>query len=153
MAYKGKYTPENKEKYKGDVWNITYRSLWERKVMRYLDTSPNVIWWSSEETIIPYKGPDGKIHRYFPDFLAQIKKANGELETVMMEVKPFKETIPPKPRKDGKRTRQAYINEMIYAKNMSKWEAAKTVCEENGWRFQLLTEKELGLESSKRPNK
>jgi len=35
MSYKGKYRPENPKKYKGDPTNIVYRSLWERKFMRY----------------------------------------------------------------------------------------------------------------------
>lgn len=154
MAYRGKYTPVNKDKYDGDWTSITYRSLWERKVMVYLDKSPNVVRWSSEEIVIPYTGPDGKRHRYFPDFFAEIKKADGTIEKVLMEVKPFKETQPPKPNKDGRVTRRVYIDDMIYKKNMSKWAAAKAICEENDWKFQILTETELGIRSGeKRPSR
>ena len=152
MSYKGKYTPINKEKYKGDWTRIVYRSLWERKVMKYFDTSTNIIEWSSEELSIPYMGADSKRHLYFPDFLIKVEKSNGEIETVLIEVKPFKETVPPKPRKDGKRTRSTYINEIVYAKNKAKWAAAKDLCEEKGWKFQILTEYELGL-AGKRTNK
>ena len=69
MSYKGRYTPQNPSKYKGDYRNIIYRSLWERKFMVYCDQSNNIIEWGSEEIIIPYLSPlDGRIHRYFPDF-------------------------------------------------------------------------------------
>ena len=42
MSYKGRYKPENPKKYKGDSGNIVYRSLWERKFMRYCDLNENV---------------------------------------------------------------------------------------------------------------
>lgn len=147
LAYKGHFTPKNKDKYKGDITNITYRSMWERKVMRWMDESPSVICWSSEEVVIPYVGPDGKKHRYFTDFYAEITQTDGSLKTMVIEVKPYSQTIKPVPRKDGKRTRRTYINEMNYMKNLAKWEAAKNYCEERGWYFQILTEKELGLKN------
>ena len=69
MAYKGKFKPHNPFKYVGDPTNIIYRSLWELRFMRYLDSHPNVTQWASEEITIPYFSPvDKKIHRYFPDF-------------------------------------------------------------------------------------
>ena len=54
LSYKGKFHPINREKYRGDVTTITYRSLWERKVMKTLDENPDVIEWASEEIVIPY---------------------------------------------------------------------------------------------------
>ena len=76
MAYKGKYQPSNPKKYKGDPTNIIYRSLWERKMMRYCDLNENILEWQSEEFCIPYRSPiDNKIHRYFPDFF--IKYLDG----------------------------------------------------------------------------
>jgi hypothetical protein len=53
MAYKGKYKPQNPQKYKGDPTKIIYRSLWERKFMVYCDTNVNILQWASEEVIIP----------------------------------------------------------------------------------------------------
>ena len=47
MAYKGKYKPKNRSKYKGDPTKIVYRSLWERRFMVYCDENPNVIKWAS----------------------------------------------------------------------------------------------------------
>ena len=75
MSYKGKFTPQHPEKYKGDATNIIYRSSWEVRVMKYLDNNPAIIWWGSEELHIPYYNPvDKKMHRYFPDFIAKVKR-------------------------------------------------------------------------------
>jgi hypothetical protein len=68
-TYKGRYSPKNPGKYKGDPTGIIYRSLWERKLMVYLDENKSIIQWSSEEIAIPYISPlDIRYHRYFPDF-------------------------------------------------------------------------------------
>lgn len=37
QTYKGSFVPENIQKYKGDPRKITYRSSWERYVMKWLD--------------------------------------------------------------------------------------------------------------------
>ena len=98
MAYKGRYNPVNPKKYKGNSHNIIYRSLWERKFMVYCDTNDKVLEWGSEEIIIPYISPwDGKKHRYFPDFYIKVKQSNGNLKKFIIEVKPKKQTRPPKP--------------------------------------------------------
>ena len=79
MAYRGKYQPKNPSKYLGDPTKITYRSLWERKCMLTFDDNPNVIRWASEEIAIPYLSPvDKKRHRYFPDFIVEVKNKKGE---------------------------------------------------------------------------
>jgi hypothetical protein len=89
MAYKGKFKPKFPRKYKGDPTNIIYRSLWERHCMVYFDQNPNILKWCSEEVIIPYKSPiDGRWHRYFPDFLIQVKTKEGNIDTILIEVKP-----------------------------------------------------------------
>ena len=54
MAYKSKYNPINTRKYMGDPTNIVCRSMWERKMCKYLDTNQNVLRWGSEEIAIPY---------------------------------------------------------------------------------------------------
>jgi hypothetical protein len=144
MSYKGKFTPQNPEKYKGDYKNIIYRSLWELKVMKYFDQNPNILYWASEELIIPYLSPvDQKMHRYFPDFIAQIKNKNGVIQTYILEVKPYKQTKSPE--KKGKNQRK-YLNESLtYAINQEKWRAADIFCQKKGWVFKILTENELGL--------
>ena len=144
MAYKGKFRPKHPEKYRGDPTKIIYRSLWERNCMRYFDDNPNVLKWSSEEVIVPYKSPlDGRYHRYFPDFLIRIKNKQGQLETIMIEVKPYKETKEPKPQK---RLTKNYLYEVrTWSINKSKWEAAIEFCKDRRWKFMIITEKELGI--------
>lgn len=144
MSYKGKYKPKFPEKYKGNPTNIIYRSLWERNFMKYCDFNENVIEWSSEEFCLPYRSPiDGKIHRYFPDFLVKIKENSGEVKRYLVEIKPLKQTIEPEVKK---RKTKGYIYEVMeYSKNQAKWKAAKEFCEDRQWIFKIITEKELGL--------
>ena len=144
MAYRGKFRPKHPQKYRGDPTNIIYRSLWERNCMRYFDENPNILKWSSEEVIVPYKSPlDGRYHRYFPDFLIRVKNKEGKLETIMIEVKPFKETKEPKPQK---RLTKNYLYEVkTWSINKSKWEAAIEFCKDRKWKFMIITEKELGI--------
>ncbi len=143
MSNKGKFRPKNPQKYKGDANNIIYRSTWEIKVMNYLDENPNVIWWGSEELPIPYYSPvDRKKHRYFPDFIAKMRKADGTVMTYVIEVKPEKQTQPP----TQKRKTKTYLQEAItYEINKAKWFAAEEFCKDHGWQFQILTEKHLGI--------
>lgn len=97
MSYKGKYKVKKLNKYRGDPTKVVYRSLWERKFMNYCEENPMILEWSSEEIVIPYRSPiDRKIHRYFPDFWIKVKKGNGLTECVLIEVKPKKQTAPPK---------------------------------------------------------
>ena len=115
MAYSGKYVVKNKDKYKGDYSKVVYRSMWERHAFNWCDNNPNVKYWHSEETIIPYYyDVDKKYHRYFMDL--KITFTSGK--TILVEIKPQKETMPPK-RPD--KTRR-YLNESLtYVKNMNKW--------------------------------
>jgi len=138
----GKYSPKFPEKYKGNPCEIYYRSSWERKFCVYCDTNEKIIEWQSEEKCIPYRSPlDGKIHRYYPDFLIKVKESNGSTKKYMIEIKPSKQTVPPtKPQRQTKR----YISEVYeYAKNQSKWEAAREWCADRGYEFKVITEKEL----------
>ena len=119
-TYKGRFSPRNPAKYKGDPTNIIYRSLWEKRVMNYLDSNSNVIEWSSEEIIIPYISPvDNKRHRYFPDFMVVVKGPNNTRKTMLLEVKPEAQTKEPKRRK---RLTEQYINEVkTWGINQAKW--------------------------------
>jgi hypothetical protein len=143
MSYKGTFKPKNPTKYNGNANNIIYRSLWELRVMKYLDDHPEVIWWASEELIIPYYNPiDNKKHRYFPDFVAKMKRKDGTVMTYVIEVKPEIQTKKP----EQKRQTKKYIQEsMTYIINQSKWKAATEFCKDNGWEFKIITEKHLGL--------
>jgi hypothetical protein len=143
-TYKGFFKPKNPNKYKGDSSNIIYRSRWELKFMMYLDERKEVVSWGSEEVVIPYRSPiDGKIHRYFTDFIVTKINSNGIKETSIIEIKPLKQTKPPKIQ--SKLTRQ-YITEVkTWGVNEAKWKAATAYCKDKGWTFQILTEKELGI--------
>lgn len=144
MAYSGKYIPKNPNKYLGDPTNIWYRSLWERRVMVHLDDNPNVIGWSSEEIIIPYLSPvDNRWHRYFPDFLVKARNKLGIVETIILEVKPEKQSIPPTAKK---RITRQYIQEVVtYGINEAKWKAAIEYCKDKNWKFKVITERNLGI--------
>ena len=144
MSYKGKYKPSFPNKYKGDPTNIVYRSLWERKFMVYCDSNERILEWSSEEKCIAYRSPiDGKIHRYFPDFLIKVQESDGSIKKYVIEIKPKKQTSPPtKPQRQTKK----YITEVYeYAKNQAKWEAAREWCADRGYEFKVITEHELGI--------
>jgi hypothetical protein len=143
-TYKGSFKPRNPLKYKGDPTKIIYRSRWEAKFMKYLDDHPDVLWWASEEVIVPYRSPvDGKMHRYFPDFILRKKNRDGMLETVMVEIKPMDQTKEPVKKKT---INKAYINEvMTWGVNQAKWKAAREYCSDRKWKFQIITEKELNI--------
>lgn len=145
MSYKGFFKPKNPSKYGGNPTNIVYRSLWELKLMSYLDSHPDVLLWESEEFCIPYRSPiDNKVHRYFPDFKVVKRTNTGKTETLIVEVKPKSQSIPPSLR--TKKPDRRYIREvMTYGINEAKWKAAKAYCEDRSWKFVVMTEKELGI--------
>jgi len=151
VAYKGRFRPKNPEKYKGDPTRIIYRSLWEFKFFKRMDEHPDVIWWQSEEVIVPYISPiDNRRHRYFPDVIVHMKDVDGKVKTKMIEIKPLAQTRPPDPRNKNKtktgRISRRYINEVkTYGINEAKWKAAKSYCADRGWEFIIMTEKELGI--------
>lgn len=105
-----------------------------------MDSNVNVVRWGSEELSIPYISPkDNKVHKYYPDFIAEVKTKEGNIETFLIEVKPKKQTIEPKRKKT-----KSYISESItYKINTSKWEAASKFCQKEGWKFIILTEEHL----------
>ena len=136
-TYKGPFKPKNPSKYRGDSTKIVYRSGWERYAFGWCDTNTQIVKWSSEEVVIPYRWDvDKRTHRYFPDLLITYKDGR----TILIEIKPHKETQPPK-RPDKSRR---YINEATtYVKNQNKWEAAEEYAKDRGWTFQIWTEKTL----------
>lgn len=150
MAYKGKFRPKNPGKYKGDVTKIIWRSLWELKVMRKLDSHPDVVEWRSEEVAIPYKNPmkRGKTSRYFPDFIVKKRIDENKYQTIMIEVKPEKQLSPPDISKKRNtptgRVSRRFINEAArYEVNKAKWDAAEEYCKQRGWIFVKMTEKHI----------
>ena len=95
-SYQGLYRPTNPKKYVGDVKKVVYRSLLERRFMRYCDLNDNVLFWASEELPIRYFNPiDKKYHRYFPDFVVKMSTN----KKYMIEIKPYRQVSKPKPPK------------------------------------------------------
>ena len=138
----GRFKPSHPEKYRGDITQIIYRSSWEMSFMCRLDKDPNVVTWSSEELIIPYVSPvDGEIHRYFPDFQYRTK----DKSVFLVEIKPYAQTQEPKKPKSKRVTRSYASAIQTYMVNKAKWKAVQNVCENQGWKFKLLTERDLGF--------
>lgn len=141
-TYKGKYKLKKPEKYDGDHTQVIYRSGWERFAFKWCENQEDIKSWSSEETIIPYiSAVDNKYHRYFIDLKLNMKDGS----VVLVEIKPDKQTRPPK----SKRRTKRFISESLeYVKNECKWKAAKEYCLDRGWHFQIWTEhtlKQMGM--------
>jgi len=141
MAYKGVFQITNPSKYIGNPTKVIYRSMWERRFMKFCDTNKSVIRWASEEVVIPYINPiDKKQHRYFVDFLVEIKTVEG-IKTWLIEIKPKKQCKEPQKKK---RVTKSYITEVkMWITNKAKWNAAKQVSDIKGWKFKILTEDDL----------
>lgn len=136
----GKFTPQNPEKYVGDLNKIVWRSSWEKEFLRYCDLNPSVIQYSSEELAIPYVNPiDNTAHRYFPDVVLTIKNKKGELVKMMVEIKPSAECSAP----TSKNKRVLMEQTVTFIINQAKWSAARAFCTKHNMQFQILTEREL----------
>ena len=137
-SYKGLYKPTHPKKYVGDPKKIVYRSLLERRFMRYCDLNQDILYWASEELPIRYFNPiDKKFHRYFPDFVVKTSKQ----KKYMIEVQPSRQIGKPKPPK--KKTKSYMRESFEYIKNQAKWQAAKSYCEDNDLEFKIISEKDL----------
>ena len=143
-TYSGKYKIKKPAKYDGDATSVTYRSMWERACFTWCERTADVVKWSSEEIIIPYMDqsrksnayPKGKPRRYFMDLRITFK--NGE--TVLVEIKPDKQTKPPRKGKN----KQRYLEESVtFVTNQCKWQAADEYAKKRGWKFVVWTEKTL----------
>jgi len=143
-SIKSKYKPSFPQKYKGDPNNIICRSSWERRFCNWCDLNENIVAWGSEEFCIPYRSPvDGRVHRYFPDFIIKVKEQSGDIKTYVIEVKPKKQTREPK---KPSRTTKRYISEVkTYAINQAKWKAADEWCKDRMIEFKIITEDHLGI--------
>lgn len=140
----GVYHLINPQKYKG-TFPVCYRSRPEWLLMRWLDQKDCIIEWTSESVAIPYLKPtDNRVHRYFVDFSCIFKMPDGYKQKYLLEYKPWKQTITPteSPRKSQ---RTILTEKLNYAINTSKWEQAKLYAKEHGYKFLVLTEKDICL--------
>lgn len=142
----GKYNLINPSKYLGDPTSIFFRSSWEYKLYFHLDNDQNVQKWNVEGITIPYEIMENNhwtTNRYFPDCYAEIKKPDGSIRKVVLEIKPYAETqVPDQPKKNTLKALENYEYRMrMYIKNLNKWKAAKEYCDKRGFEFHLLTER------------
>jgi len=136
-----RYYPKNKDKC--DKSYYVTRSSWEYKLLQWCDNNPNILKWSSEPVGIPYQHPiEMRDARYFPDVLIKCKNKNGDEDIWLIEVKPLKECKPPIKSK-GKSKKTLLHEARTWEINKAKFKAAQRYCKLKGWKFKLITEKEL----------
>lgn len=141
QSHKGLYNPLNDQKYRG-TRPIIYRSGLELSFFRWCDRNERVLQWGSESVVIPYISPkDGRMHRYFVDnvLILQTDKGNKKF---LVEIKPEKQTMPPS-QSVRKSKKNLLFEQITWAINSSKWDAAKAWCAKNNFKFVILTEKDL----------
>lgn len=142
------WKPKHPEKYMGAINSITTRSSWEVRFLNWCDDNSNILEYSSEEVVVPYRSPvDMKLHRYFVDAKIKVKTTSGEIKTYLVEIKPsIQRNIPAKPKRQTKR----YITECAtFMINQAKWDAADRWARDRGWEFIILDEYDLGIQKRK----
>ena len=145
MAYsRGKYEVKNPDKYVG-LKKPTYRSSWEAAFMRFCDNHPSISKWASESVKIPYVNPlTGKNTVYWPDFFIVYTDKKGKNRAELIEIKPSNQTKRPIKTKFKKKKTIVYEQKM-YIQNTAKWKAANEWAKKKGYKFLILTEKELNI--------
>jgi len=143
----GVFQPIHSEKYTGSH-PIIFRSSYELKFCRWCDGNNNVIGWGSETVIIPYifgrNGIKPKLRRYFVDFNVTLKDREGNEHKYLIEVKPYKQTL--RPKTTNRKNKRTLIKEQYtYAQNTAKWTAAEAWAKSHGYKFKIITEKELKI--------
>jgi hypothetical protein len=98
-----------------------FRSSWEEKYMKYLDSNVEVSKWSYESFFIEYLSnkSTGKTRKYYPDFLVEMKDGSK----FVVEIK-----------------QKRKLEQLIVRK---KTKAAEEWCVTHGATYKLLTEIEL----------
>lgn len=143
------YRPVNTKKYVGNPPYAVCRSSWETIFCKWADHNPAVVEWVSEPMGIPYVDPTErdyrgmpKKRRYFPDFIVKVLNKQGKIDTHLVEVKPHKETVPPRAGKNKSQKTKIY-EAKTWGTNQAKWQAAERYCKSKGWYFRILTERDL----------
>lgn len=125
------------ESCKRDV--IIYRSGLELKFIRWCESASSVTRWASEPICIEYVSrQDNRVHKYFPDFIIETKDKNNINTTYIVEIKPFEQTVKPKPGASLWSKRQ-------WVKNQDKWKYASAFAKKRkNTKFIIVTEKFFG---------
>jgi hypothetical protein len=149
----GLYTPINKDKVLklNSEGGIYYRSSWEYKVYLWLDHNPKIRVWGAEVLKIPYSveivDENGILkkteHTYYPDCYYEILNEDSSIKKVLMEIKPYNETIEPKIPLRATRKQLENVEYAItqYKKNLFKWNSALEYCKNRDIKFVIMTEK------------
>lgn len=111
--------------------------------MEYLDKSPNVLVWSSEEFFIPYYSPlDYRGHKYYVDFIVITSDSEGKQQGWVLEVKPAAHLQKPNApkRMTDKATKSYLYAAKQFILNKAKFDAAREFCALKGLKFGIITE-------------
>lgn len=138
----GQFIPRNPKKYCGG-YPILIRSSWERMYAQWLDMTPAIVKWSSENISIKYYDPvQGRTRRYYPDFYIMVDEGDGKYGKYIVEIKPLHETKPP--RKTAKKSKKTFRHQQAtYITNQAKFKAGREYCDKIGMEFKVVTEKKL----------
>lgn len=137
----GVFVPKNPDKFLGT--KAIYRSGLELKFFRFCDDNKNIRKWGSENVIVPYYSPlDNKGHKYYVDNYIEIFEGNT-LVKYLVEIKHSRETKPPKTKYRNRR--HLLYEQKTFIRNQAKWKAAREFSKKRGYKFIILTEKELIL--------
>ena len=138
---KGIYRPLYNQKFLGKQYP-QYRSSWELHFFKWCDHNLNVLEWTSECVIIPYTSPiDSRTHKYYVDNTLVLKEDHRKVK-YLIEIKPYKQTQ--RPTMVGRKKQSTLLHEQAtYDINQAKWKAAKQWADEHGYKFLILTEREL----------
>lgn len=138
----GYYKPINPEKYVGKP-PIIYRSGLELKFMRWCDKTDTILRWSSETVKIPYYDSIQKKKRlYYIDNFVEILEGD-EVKKYLVEIKPHKQTVEPKPTKRKKKSTILYEQTQWINNSKDKWPTARKFAEKHGMEFIIITEKDI----------
>ncbi len=161
--YKKEYL-KHPEKYIGDANLIIYRSGWEFAFIKWCDSSPSVLKWSSEPTSVQYADRVSKleeckkyglnpndpknwiIKNYHVDFWLEIKKPDETIEKWIIEIKPsskLKKPIPPSENASLKEHKRFNNEAKDFILNESKWKAMNVLAQKINAKFYIFTEQTL----------
>mgnify|MGYP003334285652 FL=1 len=139
----GYFKPANPDKYVGDPTQIIFRSSWEFKFLKWCDSSPTIVAYSSEPVGILYYSPlDKRGHTYYVDFYIVTKDNDGNEQKWLIEVKPNKYVKPPTApdRMTNKQTANYVYAAKQYIINQAKFDAARDFAAQRGLKFGIITE-------------
>jgi hypothetical protein len=73
---------------------------------------------------------------YVPDFFIMYEDAQGTMHAEVIEIKPTKET-------SLKAAGKSVYNQAMAVMNQCKWQAADKWCQDQGFKFRILTENDI----------